>query len=122
MPLELKGQFEGRIPFAFIELLGRTVKVLVDTGYDGHLMLPQDLIDSLNLTYLADTKYQTADGNVAYGSTYLAELAWFGRKEAIEVDSTMGSFALLGMGLLYGCRLEMEPAKNLLVISGKPAA
>ncbi|MCX5795322.1 MAG: hypothetical protein NTY77_07515 [Elusimicrobia bacterium] len=120
MPAQLSGQFEGRVPFVAIELLCRPMNVLVDTGYDGYLMLPQTLIDSLNLTYLADTKYQTADGKVAYGATYLTEIQWLDRKEQIEVDSTQGDIALLGLALLYSCRMEMAPAQGLLTISAVP--
>lgn len=120
--MELQGQFEGRVPYVFIDVQRRSVKTLVDTGYDGYLMFPQTLIESLGLRYLADTKYQTADGKVAYGSTYLAEIMWFGTKVQVEVDSTQGDFALLGMGLIYTTRLLMEPARNLLVLSSPQKA
>lgn len=115
--MELKGQFDGRVPLVYIDVQGHSVKALVDTGYDGYLMLPETLTESLRLEYLADTKYQTADGKVAYGSTYLAEIFWFGKKIQTEVDSTKGDFALLGMGLIYACLLLMEPVKNILLLS-----
>ena len=47
---------------------------------------------------------------------YAAEVAWLGRTLAIDVLATPGDFILLGMQLLEGTRLELEPSEGFLRI------
>ncbi len=87
------------------------VKAVIDTGFNGYLTLPNDLINYLNLQ-LAGSRYVTlGDGNVVVLDMYFAKVLWHGQeREVLALQADGGP--LVGMSLLYGNRVMLEVVEN----------
>ena len=83
------------------------VNLVVDTGYTGRIVLPEDYIQSLGLRPLNTSFAVLADGSTVRLDTYTAEFDWFGQRLAVVVSS-LGSDPLLGMTLMDGFDLRVE--------------
>lgn len=79
----------------------------IDTGFNGYLTLPGDLINCLNL-HLAGSRHVTlGDGNVVVLDMYFARVLWHGQeKDVLALQADGGP--LIGMSLLYGNRVMLE--------------
>ena len=117
--MEIRGSFEDGMPYIPLRVEGKEFNALVDTGYDGFVMLSRTEIVKLGLSKLGKTVYHTADGQFHEGIVYKGKIEWFGIIKYIAIDSTDGEFILVGMKLLYPLRLVMEPSKQFLVVSDK---
>lgn len=84
------------------------IDVWVDTGFTGELVLPQSLIDSLDLPHSGSADAILADGSQVKLNTYHCEFDWFGRSKSIEVVANRGDYPLLGVGLLLGLDLRIN--------------
>lgn len=113
--MEIDGYFEGVDPFVdvFFEQSSQPVKVLVDTGFSGELMLQKERIDSLGLFQIA---YTTASGAEVETTIHIGSLKWFGGTKRVPVLATEGKTSLLGMALLLRHSLCMKPSDGVLRI------
>lgn len=87
-------------PIITVALDNQPINVLVDTGFNGELMLPLTSIEKLNLECVGEESYKTASGDVINTTFYFANLNWFNRNIKVGVLATRGENALLGMGLI----------------------
>ena len=83
------------------------VEAVIDTGYNGFLTLPPDLIGLLGLPFLRSSRAILGDGSTVEFDIHEATVVWNGRLQRIPVDAADVN-PLLGMGLLYGHELNME--------------
>ncbi len=81
-----------------------TVEALVDTGFNGALMLPEDLIVALRLTQSRSVTIHLADGSSADVAVYQASAMWNGIERRTRVLAG-GTQHLLGMSLVLGHKL-----------------
>jgi clan AA aspartic protease len=83
------------------------VEGVIDTGFNGYLTLPNDLINYLKL-HLAGSRHVTlGDGNVVVLDMYFAKVLWHGQeREVLTLQADGGP--LIGMSLLYGNRVMLE--------------
>jgi clan AA aspartic protease len=86
---------------------GVQVYAWIDTGFTGDLVLPESLVEDLELEVTGSIDGVLADGSQVELSTYHCQLNWFGRVRDLEVIANSGQTPLLGVGLL--------PAKELRV-------
>lgn len=103
---------EGQEPVIFVEIFGsgddsEFVRVVVDTGFTGALMLPQALIEQLALTPLTIAKLRLGDGTVVEMDEFSVEVVWHGHRKIVTAIASPGE-ALLGMRLLRGSKLSMD--------------
>jgi len=114
----LRGYLEGSDPFVDIrfEQSPMPVKVLVDTGFDGELMLQRVTITRLGLREVGEHVYTTASGDEVRTTIHIAWLNWFGERRRVSVLATEGRTALLGMWLLFRRSLLMKPSDGILRI------
>ncbi len=83
------------------------VEGVIDTGFNGYLTLPNDLISYLKL-HLAGSRHVTlGDGNVVVLDMYFAKVLWHGQEKEVLVLRADGG-PLIGMSLLYGNRVMLE--------------
>lgn len=82
-------------------------EVVVDTGFNGALTLPPDLISRLGLKHKSRIWGELADGRGDSFDVYEALVFWNGRLLRIPVGSTE-SDPMLGMALLYGQELVIQ--------------
>lgn len=99
-----------------LEVIGsnqRTEKVeaVIDTGFNGYLTLPNDLINYLKLQRAGSRYVTLGDGNVVVLDMYLAMVLWHGQqREVLALQADGGP--LIGMSLLYGNRVMLDVIDN----------
>ena len=93
----------------------QAVEVVVDTGFNGELALPSDLVQSLGLEYIDDVPVVLADLQHRPVGAYAGVVSWHGRhREVVALE--MGSEPLLGMSLLLDSRLTISCRPNGAVV------
>lgn len=83
------------------------IEAVVDTGFNGELTLPDIVLQSIGAIPAGMRTVQLADGNFVVMNEYIVRLLWHGRPRdvvAMEAEST----PLVGMELLWGCRVTFE--------------
>lgn len=80
------------------------VEAVIDTGFNGYLTLPGDLVNRLNLQLAGNRRATLGDGNTVVLDVYLAKVIWHGREREVLVLQAEGG-PLVGMSLLYGNRV-----------------
>ena len=87
------------------------VEAVIDTGFNGYLTLPNDLINYLKLQRAGSRHVTLGDGNVVVLDMYLAMVLWHGQqREVLALQADGGP--LIGMSLLYGNRVMLEIIDN----------
>ena len=92
----------------------KPVTVWIDTAFDGHLVMPGEMIEGLRLDPLAKTEATLADGSVVTLQSHVAFIEWFGTPTAVQVIVGQGELPLLGTGLLSGRQLHIDYAGKRL--------
>ena len=83
------------------------VEAVIDTGFNGYLTLPNDLINYLKLQLAGSRHVTLGDGNVVVLDMYLAKVLWHGQeREVLALQADGGP--LIGMSLLYGNRVMLD--------------
>jgi clan AA aspartic protease len=102
-------EFEPIIPLSIRRADGTilTQDAIVDTGFNGWLSLPPDLITQLNLTWKRRGRAVLGDGSECVFDVYEASLVWDGTLITIPVDEA-DSEPLVGMSLMEGYQLTMQ--------------
>ena len=80
-----------------------SVEVVLDTGFQGYLVLPPATIRSLGLEYPAQDGFTLADGQRVQLDTYIATVIWHDRPRLVIVLES--ETPLLGTFLLWGSRV-----------------
>ena len=113
----MKGYFKLGSPIINISLNGEEIPFLLDSGFNGHMMLPFLLIKKLKLKQIGTSDYVTASGDYQTAQVYICKLVFFNREIEIPVLSTNTNFTLAGMGLFHDCRLVIERSKNIVEVT-----
>lgn len=95
---------------------GETVECLVDTGFTGALVLPQELVTRLNLPIVGREVFEMVGGRRFVAGVALAEVEWLGRRATFRV--IVSEDTLLGTEMLDGCRLVTDYAAHTVTVSG----
>jgi clan AA aspartic protease len=83
------------------------IEAVVDTGFNGHLTLPPEVIATLGLPFRRNARAVLGDGSTITFDIHEAIVLWGGRLQRIPVD-VADTDPLLGMGLLYGHELSVQ--------------
>ena len=87
------------------------VEAVIDTGFNGYLTLPNDLINYLKFQIAGSRHVTLGDGNVVVLDMYLAKVLWHGQEREVLILEAEGG-PLVGMSLLYGSRVMLEVVDN----------
>jgi clan AA aspartic protease len=85
----------------------RSIEAVVDTGYDGDLSLPPNLITKLGLVWRRRGRAEMADGTISTFDIYDGAVMWDSRRRKVLVDEA-DAVPLIGMSLLANCALRVE--------------
>ncbi len=99
---------------------GMQIEVWVDTGFTGDLVLPESMIESLELQVTGSIDGVLADGSQVELSTFHCQLEWFGRVKDLEAIANAGQTPLLGIGLLLAKELRIDFTNLDLTLEPKP--
>ena len=83
------------------------LEVVIDTGFNGDLALPRDVVRRLGLAYRGHFNFTLATGEVARLPNYEGVVPWHGRTLEVEILETE-SESLLGMELLMGSKITIH--------------
>ena len=84
-----------------------TTEVVIDTGFNGFLTLPANVIVDLELSFAGITIAELGDGSLVRTSAFKVWISWDGNEvEARALEAEGG--VLLGMSLLHGHRFTMD--------------
>ncbi len=83
-----------------------SVEAVVDTGFDGELVVPREVIDKLGLRLRGVEQGTLADGSTASLPRYRARVEWDGQIRGVIVLA--GDGALVGMSLMHKHRLTID--------------
>jgi clan AA aspartic protease len=78
----------------------RSVRVWIDTAFNGGLAIPRSEIERLGLKEASSTPAVLADGQLVNLTTFTCYLQWFGNEYRTQVVANDGDFPLLGTMLL----------------------
>ena len=84
----------------------QSLEFVVDTGFQGFLALPSDIILELGLIPRGLTSYIPATGVETRTLVYTVTVSWHGRQRSAPVIESED--ALLGMALLLGSKLTVD--------------
>jgi clan AA aspartic protease len=90
------------------------VDAVVDTGFNGDLILPIEMVLELELIPQGYQKATLGDGTISQFRVYTGTVIWDGSRKVVEVNAAT-SGVLIGMGLLEGYKLEVNTTPNGVV-------
>ena len=85
----------------------REVEAVVDTGFNGFLSLPAELVEELGLPFLYSSRAFLADDRQVTLQTHQATINWDGQSRTVRASAS-GTTALVGMRLMEQHQLEMD--------------
>lgn len=105
----VNADFEAIISLAICGDDGKiyTQDAIVDTGFNGWLSLPPDLIDQLNLKWKRRGRAILGDGSECVFNVYEAVVIWDEDYLTIPIDEA-DSEPLVGMSLMEGYQLTVQ--------------
>ncbi|MDE0001892.1 MAG: hypothetical protein OXQ29_04280 [Rhodospirillaceae bacterium] len=84
-----------------------TLEAVIDTGFNGYLVLSSGLAHRLELQLVGNRRATLGDGHSILLEAYLGTAIWHGRERAILVLQAEGG-QLIGMSLLFGSRVTLD--------------
>jgi predicted aspartyl protease len=79
---------------------GAAIECVVDTGFDGGLMLPRTLAEGLQVHLLGELVFEMVGGARMSAPVGLANIEWLNKSREIEVILGRGNDVLIGTELL----------------------
>ncbi|RUT00521.1 hypothetical protein DSM106972_072920 [Dulcicalothrix desertica PCC 7102] len=99
-------------PIIRVEIHGSNGRIdeqdaVIDTGFDGWLSLPPNIITALGLNWKRRGRALLADGSESIFDMYEATVVWDGQLLTIPIDEA-DSDPLVGMSLMEGYELNIQ--------------
>ena len=70
----MKGFFKFGSPIIELSIEGKKIEFLLDTGFNGHIMLPKAIIEELDLEQIGISDYLTASGEEKLTNVYKCKI------------------------------------------------
>jgi clan AA aspartic protease len=96
---------------------GEIIECLIDTGFNGALVLPRADAVRLNLTVLGRVSIIGVGRARQIADIAELEIEWLGKSRAVEVIISDGDDSLLGTELLDGSRLVIDYVAYTVTVS-----
>jgi clan AA aspartic protease len=90
------------------------IKTVIDTGFDGFLSLPSEIIIRLGLPWRTSSIATLGDGSKTVFDFYTGTVIWDGQYRLIDVAESETE-PLLGLAMLRGYRLQVDNVKGGIV-------
>jgi clan AA aspartic protease len=96
---------------------GVSQNCIVDTGFDGALILPASVAKRLVLPTVARLVFELVGGARMSADVALGEIEWLGKHRTVEVIMSESNDALIGTEMFEGAKLIVDYANCLVTIS-----
>ncbi len=117
----VNAQLEAVITIPLLGPTGRTreVDAVVDTGFNGYLILPPVLVEDLGLPVVGYGEAVLADGSEATFEVYGVTMLWDGHSRYVETGA-VGVDPLVGMAALdnHDLRIEVRDGGRVVIEAG----
>jgi clan AA aspartic protease len=90
------------------------IDAVIDTGFDGFLSLPSELITRLGLPWTISNMATLGDGSETLFDCYTATVIWDGQYRTVDIAASETE-PLLRMAMLYGYRLRVDNVEGGIV-------
>ena len=90
------------------------IDTVIDTGFDGFLSLPSEVIVRLGLSWTISNMVTLGDGSETLFDFYTGTVIWDGQYRQIDIAASEAE-PLLGMAMLYGYRLQVDNVEGGIV-------
>src|SRR5882762_3699128 len=87
---------------------GAAIERIVDTGFDGGLMLPRAFVSQTRIPIIGELTFEMVGGAKMSAEIGLTEIDWLGRLRQVEVIVSEGDDALIGTELLIATTLVID--------------
>ncbi len=118
--MHMDGYFnENNEPAIGLNVGARQMEFLVDTGFTGSLIIPEELANDLEITYnLGLEEFHSVTGKAFPARSGSIAINWLGKRVQIPVStSSEVSEALLGGHMLRDCCLMIDYGRRTVVIA-----
>ncbi len=97
------------VPITMLDQQGHrhTLRVVLDTGFTGELLLPERYVRRFRLTLSDEQRGRPATGEFVAIPSGTATVIWQGRQRTVRVLQ-LGAEPLLGMALLWNNRITID--------------
>ncbi len=112
----MNGFFKFGSPVIELSIEGRKIETLLDTGFNGHIMLPAPVIMELALDQIGTSDYLTASGDHKETKIYKGSLMFLNEMKDVPILSTDSDFSLAGMELFKDCKIVIERSKDIVKV------
>ena len=85
----------------------QVIDTVIDTGFDGFLSLPSEIIVSLGSPWTISNMATLGDGSETLFDFYTGTVIWDGQYRTIDIAESETE-PLLGMAMLYGHQLQIN--------------
>jgi len=113
----MNGFFESGSPVIELSVEKRKIPMLLDTGFNGHLMLPNSVIKEIGLDQIGISDYLTASGENKITKVYAGKVLFLDEETEVPILSTDAGCSLAGMELFYDCRIVIESGNGLVEVT-----
>ena len=113
----MRGFFKFGSPVIELFIEGRKIETLLDTGFNGHIMLPLPIIRELALDKIGISDYSTASGDDKVTDVYKGRMIFLNEGIEVPILSTDADFSLAGMEVFHECRIIIERNKDFVEVS-----
>jgi predicted aspartyl protease len=114
---KINGYFESNFPIIELEINNNKISLILDTGFNGHLMLPKRIIEIMDLTQEGFIDYRTAEGSNNMSELYSVIVKIMDHIRKVPVIATDSNFSLAGIRLFNQFKIILEKNKNIVEIS-----
>lgn len=108
---------EAVVKIRFVK--AEVLECIVDTGFDGALILPGDVAERLRLPVVARLAFELVGGARMTADVALGDIEWLGQRRTVEIILSEGNDSLIGTEMFEGCRLLIDYTSRSLSISQK---
>jgi clan AA aspartic protease len=96
---------------------GEAIECVVDTGFDGGLMLPRAFADQIQFPIIGRLAFEMVGGTRLFAWVGLASIEWLDEVRQIEIIVSDGTDALIGTELLQKTILMIDYVSDRVTIS-----
>jgi clan AA aspartic protease len=105
---------EAIVGIRFVQ--GEAFECVVDTGFDGALILPAPIVESLRLPIVARLVFELVGGARMTADVALGEIKWLGEVRSVEVIISQSNDALIGTEMFEGTKLVLDYVNHRVAI------